>query len=118
MYLTRTRPLLEGLDEASALVTEATVSPRGTLKIKMPAMMSTPLFSRLIAEYRSQYPEVKLHFDISWQPTNIVEEAFDLVLHVGEVKADGIVARKLAEGAFLSCCNPFFVGSGRSPDEA
>jgi DNA-binding transcriptional LysR family regulator len=96
-YLARIRPLLEGLDEASMVVTDATVAPRGVLKIKMPAMMSTPLFSRLIAEFRKAYPEVKLHFDISWQSTGLVEDAYDLELHVGEVSAEGLIGRKLAD---------------------
>jgi DNA-binding transcriptional LysR family regulator len=97
IYLARVMPLLEGLDEAVAVVTETTVEPRGILKVKMPAMMSTPYFSKLIAEFCATYPEVKLHFDISWQTNNIVEEGYDLALHVGEVNADGLVARKMAD---------------------
>lgn len=97
IYLARATLALEGLDEASALAAQSTAEPKGVLKIILPAMMSTPVFSNLIAAYREAYPNVTLEFEVSSQPTNIIEDGFDLALHVGQVAAEGLVAKKLAD---------------------
>lgn len=98
LYLARINPLLEGLEEAHSMVTDSTLAPQGTLKIAMPALMSTPIFSRLIARFSETYPQITLQFDIR-RPTlsNLVEEGYDLALHLGPVQAEGMIARKLTD---------------------
>jgi DNA-binding transcriptional LysR family regulator len=97
MYLASINPLLEGLEEAHAAVTASTLAPQGNLKICMPALMSTPIFSRLIASFRNSFPQITLQFDIRAALTNLVEEGYDLALHLGEVNTEGLIARQLAE---------------------
>lgn len=98
LYLARINPLLEGLEEAHSMVTDSTLAPQGTLKMAMPALMSTPIFSRLIARFSETYPQITLQFDIR-RPTlsNLVEEGYDLALHLGPVQAEGMIARKLTD---------------------
>lgn len=106
MYLAQIAPLLEGLEEASALATDSTRAPKGVLKVLMPAMMSTPIFSRLIADFRTVYPEVTLHFDFAKYSGAFVDDTYDLTLHLGEVAAEGMVARKLADVHFCLVARP------------
>jgi DNA-binding transcriptional LysR family regulator len=64
-YLSSVRPLLEGLDEAEAQLSETAVAVKGTLKITAPVWMANSGFARLLAAYHSKNPDVVLDFDLS-----------------------------------------------------
>jgi DNA-binding transcriptional LysR family regulator len=109
IYLSRVRALLEGLEEAEGLIGESTVVPRGTLKISLPIWMGTPSFVKKLASYHERYPEVKLNLDLSANFVNLVEEAYDLALRVGNYGGDGLIARKLMDIRFVAVASPEFV---------
>lgn len=108
-YLVRVRPLLEGLEEAENLIKESTTAPKGTLKLSLPVWMSNPPFAKLISQYQSQYPEVSLNIDFSGKEVNLVEDSYDLALRAGEVKVEGLIARKIGVVEFSMVASPSFL---------
>ncbi|MDE3081028.1 MAG: LysR family transcriptional regulator [Paracoccaceae bacterium] len=100
IYLAALRPLLEGLDEAGARLAQSTIDPRGTLKISLPVWMAEPGFVRVLAAYRTRYPEVMLDLDLSGRQVNLVEDGYDLALRVSPVLDEGLIARRLTDIAF------------------
>lgn len=108
-YLATVRPLLDGLDEAEAQLSETSLAPRGTLKISAPVWMTNPAFVRILAAYRQENPEVALDFDLSGRMVNLVEEGLDLALRVTETLGEGLIARKLTEVHFPLVASPAFL---------
>lgn len=108
-YLMHVRPLLKGLEEAEELIKESTIRPKGTLKLSLPVWMSNPSFAKLISQYQSQYPEVSLNIDFSGKEVNLVEESYDLALRAGEVKVEGLIARKIGNIEFSMVASPTFL---------
>lgn len=100
IYLSAVRPLLEGLDEAEARLAQSTIEPRGTLKISLPVWMAEPDFVRVLAAYRSRYPEVTLDLDLSGRRVNLVEDGYDLALRVSPALDEGLIARRLTDVIF------------------
>lgn len=118
-YLERVRHLLEGLEEAEARIGNTTLAPRGTLKLSAPVWMATPEFARLLAEYRTEFPEVDLEINLSSRLTNLVEEGFDLALRATMALDEGLVARALANIPFGLVASPRFLDRiGRPADVA
>jgi len=115
-YLATIRPLLEGLDEAEAQLSETSLAPRGTLKLSAPVWMANPAFARIIAAYRLENPEVTLDFDLSGRMVNLVEEGLDLALRVTETLGEGLIARKLAEVHFPLVASPEFLERHGRPE--
>jgi DNA-binding transcriptional LysR family regulator len=109
VYLSRVRGLLEGLEEAEAVVNEATLAPRGTLKISLPVWMATPNFIHQLAMYHKAHSEVKFKLDLSANFVNLVEESYDLALRVGDFGGEGLIARKLCEVEFFAVASPEFL---------
>ncbi|MCY0096740.1 LysR family transcriptional regulator [Hoeflea ulvae] len=114
-YLATVRPLIEGLDEAEAQLSETSVAPRGVLKVSAPVWVTNPAFARIIAAYRLEYPEVTLDFDLSGRMVNLVEEGLDLALRVTDTLGEGLIARKLAEVHFPLIASPDFLESYGRP---
>ncbi|MBJ7414335.1 MAG: LysR family transcriptional regulator [Niveispirillum sp.] len=119
IYLQAVRPLLEGLDEAGAQLAQSALDPRGTLKISLPVWLTEPDFVRLLAAYRTRYPQVMLDLDLSGWPVNMVEEGYDLALRVSPVLDEGLIARRLANVTFRMVATPGLLDQiGRPKDIA
>jgi DNA-binding transcriptional LysR family regulator len=108
-YLMTVRPLLEGLEEADAQVSETTLAATGTLKVSMPVWMANPTFARIISAYHVQNPNVVLDLDLSGRKINLVEEGVDLALRVTETLDEGFIARKLTMVEFPLVAAPAFL---------
>lgn len=108
-YLVTVRPLLEGLTEAEAQLSQSTLAATGTLKVSMPAWMATPKFAAIIAAFHAENPDVVLDLDLSSSKINMVEEGFDLALRVASTLDEGLIARKLTTVAFPLVAAPAFL---------
>lgn len=108
-YLATVRPLLEGLEEAEAQLSETTLAASGTLKVSMPVWMANPIFTRILAGYHANNPDVVLNLDLSGRKINLVEEGIDLALRVATSVDDGLIARKLTEVNFSLVASPAFL---------
>lgn len=115
-YLATLRPLLEGLVEAEAQLSQSTLAASGTLKVSMPVWMANPRFSRILAAYHAEHPNVTLDLDLSGRKTNLVEEGFDLALRVTKTLDDGLIARKLAQVRFPLVAAPSFLNRYGRPE--
>ena len=100
LYLEQARAALEGLDDVEALIGNAAISPRGTLRISAPVWMAEPSFARVLAAYRRSFPDVELDVDLTGRMVGVVEEGFDVVLRATASPDPGLIARRLARVVF------------------
>lgn len=114
-YLATVRPLLEGLEDAEAQLSETILAPHGKLKISVPVWMATPSFARIIAAYHVENPNVILDLDLSGQKINLIEEGVDLALRVVPKLEDGLIARELTQVDFPLVASPAFLDSFGRP---
>lgn len=120
LYFEQARQMLDSLDEIEAVVSKATVVPRGMLKLSAPVWLANPAFVSLLADYRRRYPEVQLDFDLSGRMVNLVEEGFDLALRMTGSLDEGLIARPVAKVAFRMVAAPAYLdrrGRPRTPQE-
>jgi DNA-binding transcriptional LysR family regulator len=115
VYFDQVRPMLEQLDEAEAVVSKATVIPRGTLKVSAPVWFANPLFAGTLAAYRARYPDVVLDIDLSGRLVNLVDEGFDLALRVSAAPGDGLIARPLPPVLMQLVAAPSYLASAGRP---
>jgi DNA-binding transcriptional LysR family regulator len=115
-YLSTVRSLLDGLDQAEAQLSHATLSPRGILKMSLPVWMATPRFARLLAAFHARNPEVTLDLDLSGRKVNLVDEGFDLALRVTPTLDEALIARRLATIHFVMVATPALLDKLGRPD--
>src|SRR5262245_11057908 len=58
LYFSQIRPMMEGLDEVEAAVSNVAVTPRGTLKLSAPVWAANAVIAQVFAEYHQRYPDV------------------------------------------------------------
>ncbi|MGQ9426036.1 LysR family transcriptional regulator [Gilvimarinus sp. F26214L] len=98
LFLKRSRRILAELEAAETELSQATVAPRGRLRISLP-MVSSPLVP-VLGEFMHEYPEIELDLNFTDRLVDVVEEGFDAVVRAGEPSDSRLVARRL--GSFRS----------------
>lgn len=111
LYFNQVRPMMDGLDEAEATISNIAVSPRGALKLSAPVWLANSLFTRRLAEYHQLYPDVSFDMDLSGRIVNLVDEGFDLALRAMATNRldPGLVARPLCEVEFCLSASPSYL---------
>lgn len=106
LYFEQARQMLDSLDEVEAAVSKATVVPHGMLRLTAPVWMANQMFTRILADYQAQYPEVRLDVDLSGRLVNLVEEGFDLALRATGAPDEALIARPITKVLFHMVAAP------------
>ncbi|TPK67522.1 LysR family transcriptional regulator [Mesorhizobium sp. B2-4-15] len=119
LYFNQVRQMLDGLDEVEAVASNATVIPRGTLKLSAPVWIANILVARMIADYHQLYPDVRFDMDLSGRIVNLVDEGFDLALRATapERLDPNLIARPLTEVVFNLVASPAYLSRAGNPSE-
>lgn len=111
LYFNQAKPMLEGLDEVEAAISNVTVTPRGTLKLSAPVWVASACFLSMLADYHRRYPDVCLDMDLSGRIVNLVDEGFDLALRATTPDRlnPGLVAHPLMQITFFLMASPDYL---------
>ncbi|CAB3744096.1 HTH-type transcriptional regulator DmlR [Paraburkholderia sediminicola] len=100
------RQVLDTLDAAVASVGQTTGVPRGELKVSAPVWCATSHFAQLLADYRHDFPEVRLDMHLSNQLVDLVSEGFDVALRLTGEPSPNLIARRLCSVPFRLVATP------------
>jgi len=92
----RAAPALAALEEAVDCLTEDAGSPRGRLRVTMPADLARYWLAGALAAFAGRHPDIRLELDLSSRMVDLVEEGFDLAIRAGRPPDDSLIARQLA----------------------
>lgn len=109
VYRDRVRAMLDNLDDVEAQLAQATVTPRGVLRVSLPIWIVNRTLARIVADYQKAFPEVMLDVDFSGQIVNLVEEGFDLAFRSEPNLDKALISRKLAPMAFALFASPDYL---------
>lgn len=93
--------ILNGFDEAQALLKSKTVTPKGLLKIAVPVWFINSDFTDAIATYLKKYPEVMVEVSLNDRIVDLVEEGIDIALRVTNEPHSTLIARRICEIKFV-----------------
>lgn len=118
------REFFEGAEAGGSLLiaaaeraTQAQRTPRGTLRITAPADVSTFVLAQAVAEYREQYPEVRVELNLTNRYVDLIAEGFDLALRGGPLRGTGLVAKRLGTGHMILVASPDYLRRHKPPKQ-
>jgi DNA-binding transcriptional LysR family regulator len=100
---------LDILNSARQTAQQGVVNPQGKLKITMPIWLATPHFARILQQYRTLYPQVKLSLYLDNQHSDLISQGFDLALRVDRSLDPNIIVKPLTAIDFYWVAAPHFV---------
>lgn len=94
-YYARIRHLLDDVGEIEAGLTDARGSPRGRLRIDVPAAFGVHVLAPALPDFHARYPDIHVEVGSSDRPVDLVAEGVDCVVRGGDVFDESLIGRRL-----------------------
>jgi LysR family transcriptional activator of dmlA len=115
IYLAHARRILADISDMEQLVSQANAMPQGLLRIN-----ATPGFGRshvapLISRFVKLHAQVQVQLQLTVDPPNLAEDAFDVCIRFGEPPDARVMARKMAPNRRLLVASPAYLARCGTP---
>lgn len=107
-YYERCVRILAEVDETEASFRNVTRGPQGRLRIDVPASIGRLLLLPNLCDFYSKYPDIELVMGMSDRPVDMVQEAVDCVIRVGDLQDSSMVARRIGTFQAVTCGSPTY----------
>jgi len=108
--LARVRPSLSELKAAVDELATDRLSPAGLLRLVVQPPVATFLMEPILARFMREHPAIQLDIAVIKMPGDIVSEAFDAGIRLGEqIDHDMITMRVIGEARFLVVASPDYL---------
>lgn len=92
----------------------------GHLHVAGPTGFGRRHIAPLVAQFRRQHPQVSISLDLSDNPIRLKPDAWDIIIHIGELYSQPFQMVMLAPNKRILCASPEYIsrrGVPRTPDE-
>ncbi|MGF6933668.1 DNA-binding transcriptional LysR family regulator [Paraburkholderia sp. UCT70] len=106
--------ILDDLRDAQAVLSEATQTPRGRLRVSLP-VIGYRFMMPVLPEFTRLYPDVELDLDFNDRLADIVEGGFNTVIRSGVLTDSSLMSRRLGPFSFILCAAPGYLAQAGVP---
>ncbi len=118
-YYQRARAILAEFEEANREAAAQQISPKGSLRIALPAAFDA-VISPILADFAAENPGVSLDLLADDRTLDMLEQRIDLAIRGGTLPDSSLIARKLAALSVIVCASPDYInrrGAPTSPED-
>jgi len=110
----RCRRILAELDDARALLSQASEAPRGRLRVSAP-IVGHHFLLPVIPDFLARYPDVELDVHFTDRSVDLIEEGIYVAIRSGELPDSRLVSRPLQVFRLLLCASPEYLARHGEP---
>ncbi|MFZ6731635.1 LysR family transcriptional regulator [Undibacterium sp. Ji42W] len=114
-YYERCVRILADVDETESSFQNVARGPKGTLRIDVPTSIGRLILLPQVCEFYSRYPDIKLVMGMGDRMVDMVQEAVDCVIRVGELQDSSMVARRIGTFQSITCAAPDYLDTHGEP---
>jgi DNA-binding transcriptional LysR family regulator len=115
-YVEHANHILSALDEADDAAAGRDAEPAGVLRIAAPVTLGIRYIAPLLPELARRYPRLELDLRLSDALSNMVDEAIDLAIRIGNPEQQpNLIARKLAGHRRHIVASPAYLAAHGAP---
>ena len=107
-YYERCIRLLADLEETEQAVSDMHAAPRGDLRINATSSFGILQLAPAIADFTTRYPTISAELILTAHLVDLIEEGFDVAVHVGSLPDSSLIARQLASCRLVVCGAPSY----------
>ena len=96
-YYARVVRVLADLDDAETSLSAASDSPRGRLRVDVPAPLASLIVVPALPAFHARYPDIQLGLGASDRKVDLIDENVDCVVRGGELAQPSLRARHVAD---------------------
>ena len=114
-YYERAARLLVEVDEMDAQAASARVRLRGRLRVDVGSSIANVILIPALPGFRARYPDIALELGVNDRPVDLIGDNVDCVIRSGTLADTSLVARRLADLAWVTCASPVYLGARGIP---
>lgn len=96
-YYEHVARLLASLDDAETSLSSFAASPRGRLRVDVPAPLARFLLVPALPGFHARYPDIQLDLGVSDRNVDLIDENVDCVIRGGVITDPSLVARHIGD---------------------
>ena len=100
--------LLGEVDEMESVLAHSKLSPKGTARVSLPALMAKSTIISALPEFFEAYPDVRVEMCLTDKQVDIIETGVDCVIRVGAVEDIGLVAKHIGSYSQVTAAAPSY----------
>lgn len=101
--------ILGEVEETESSFRDVARGPKGRLRIDVPSPIGRLVLIPYLSEFHARYPEVELVIGMGDRMVDLVREAVDCVIRVGELQDSTLVARRIGTIKLITCATPDYL---------
>jgi DNA-binding transcriptional LysR family regulator len=110
-FYERCRQILAEIEEAEQAVADLLATPRGTLKLALPAAFGRLHITPILSAFLQRYPDMRIDLDMTDRLTDLLADGMDMAVRIGDLSDSSLIARRLAPNRRVVCGTPgYFSG--------
>lgn len=109
IFYTRVGAIIEALHDAEHSIGARSSSVSGLLRVTMPPWVFSKYVMPKLTEFERAYPQLKLDFLITDHFVNVVDDAQDVAIRVGQLNDSGLLSRKIVNNSRILCAAPSYI---------
>ncbi|OLL28779.1 LysR family transcriptional regulator [Burkholderia sp. SRS-W-2-2016] len=114
-YYERCAQILADIDEMEASIRHATDNLAGRLRIEMPSAVAGAIVLPALDDFHARYPNLDLTIGVSNRTVDLVSEAIDCSIQLGELPDSNLVAKHLGTLEHVTCASPDYLARHGAP---
>ena len=78
--------------------------------------LAKPVIIPRLPEFTERYPDIEIVLGVSDQPVDLLAEGVDCVLRLGELSANSMISRVVAQVRMVTCAAPSYLAAHGTPE--
>ncbi|AMO99261.1 bacterial regulatory helix-turn-helix, lysR family protein [Collimonas arenae] len=116
LYYERCKRVLSEVDLAEASASELQTSPRGLIRLVAPVSFGSQSLTPVLADYLAAHPEVNVELTLDNRVADLINDGYELGLHIGHIDTVGLVARPLRPYRRILAAAPGYLAQHGQPE--
>ena len=115
LYYDRCKQILADMADADASAAQLRALPQGRLRVATPVSFGVHALAPSCRDYMAEYPEVSIDLIVSDRPADMLDEAIDVAIRIGELEDSSMIARPLMPYRSVICAAPDYLRQHGTP---
>ena len=116
LYYERCKQVLTEVELAESSASELQASPRGKVRLVAPVSFGSQSLVPVLSDYLARHPDVSVELTLDNRAPDLIDEGYELGIHIGEVNDAGLVARPLRPYRRILAAAPAYLARHGHPE--
>ena len=116
LYYERCKHVLAEVELAEGSASELQASPRGKVRLVAPVSFGSQSLVPVLSDYLARHPEVSVELTLDNRAPDLIDEGYELGIHIGDVNDAGLVARPLQPYRRILAAAPAYLARHGRPE--